>query len=192
MDFPGLPPPTLIIVGLIIFLAALVKGVAGMAFPLTAVPLVANVVGPRQTHGVAYDFIRRLLQNPSRLEIWGDGTQSKSYVYIDDIVAALRLVQKKMKKGFFTFNVANFDSITVTQIARVALRVMGLRGVRFIYGKEKRGWKGDVPVVRLDSSKIRRWGWRSRTSTRQAIVSSAESLYQDALNGRLGWKGEKR
>ncbi len=38
----------------------------------------ANVVGDRQTHGVTYDFVRRLLQDLSRLKIYGDGTQSKS------------------------------------------------------------------------------------------------------------------
>lgn len=150
----------------------------------------ANVVGPRQTHGVAYDFIRRLLLDPSQLSIWGDGTQTKSYVYVDDIVSAMRLVQKKMKPSFNVFNVANHDFITVTQIAKVVLDVMGLKSVRFLYGKGKRGWKGDVPVVRLDSRKIRKWGWNHRYTSRQAIEMSARSIYEDA--GRFGWKGAKK
>ena len=55
----------------------------------------ANVVGPRQTHGVAYDFIRRLLHDPTRLEILGDGPQSKSYIHVDDVVDALLLLHDR-------------------------------------------------------------------------------------------------
>src|SRR3546814_7207412 len=48
-------------------------GMSGLCFRF------ANVVGPRQTHGVGYDFVRRLMLDPSRLAILGDGTQTKSY-----------------------------------------------------------------------------------------------------------------
>src|SRR5215469_17399661 len=49
----------------------------------------ANVVGSRQTHGVGYDFVRRLLVDPERLAIMGDGRQSKSYIHVSDIVGAV-------------------------------------------------------------------------------------------------------
>lgn len=59
----------------------------------------ANVVGPNQTHGVGYDFIRRLQQNGKELRILGDGTQDKSYIYVDDVISAMRLVEKNTSKG---------------------------------------------------------------------------------------------
>jgi len=49
----------------------------------------ANVVGPRQTHGVTFDFVRRMLRDPTRLDILGDGSQSKSYIHVSDVVGAL-------------------------------------------------------------------------------------------------------
>lgn len=145
----------------------------------------ANVVGPRQTHGVVYDFIRKLLRNPRELKILGDGGQSKSYVHIDDILGAMRLVQRKMKKGFHVLNVANSDFISVRQIARIVVRIMGLQKTKLSYDGGKRGWKGDVPVVRLDSSRIRKWGWKHRYSSKEAILSSARSLHADARLGRF-------
>ena len=49
----------------------------------------ANVVGPNQTHGVTFDFVRHLLEDPTRLPILGDGSQSKSYIHVSDVVAAM-------------------------------------------------------------------------------------------------------
>src|SRR4051812_14593906 len=95
----------------------------------------ANVVGPRQTHGVGYDFIRRLADDPSKLRILGDGTQSKSYIHVDDVLAAMFLVEEKCTAGFDVFNVATDDYITVSEIADIAVRAAGLSpaDVRYEY-----------------------------------------------------------
>lgn len=138
----------------------------------------ANVVGPNQTHGVGYDFLNRLAENPGQLRILGDGRQSKSYIYIDDIVDALRLVEKKALHGYSYYNVATLDHITVTEIADAAVRTMGLDGVEYQYTGGDRGWKGDVPVVRLDSQKIRELGWNNQYTTCQAIEMSLTSMHK--------------
>src|SRR5262249_49980864 len=54
-----------------------------------------NVVGRRQTHGVGFDFIRKLLRDPGQLRILGDGRQSKSYVHVGDVVSAVLLAHEK-------------------------------------------------------------------------------------------------
>ncbi len=138
----------------------------------------ANVVGPDQTHGVGYDFLRKLAADPGKLEILGDGSQSKSYIYVDDIVNALRLVEKNALHGYDYYNVATLDHITVTRIADITVRVMGLQDVEYCYTGGDRGWKGDVPIVRLDSRKIRRLGWENRYTTPQAIEMSITSMYE--------------
>lgn len=143
----------------------------------------ANVVGPNQTHGVGYDFLRKLATNPKRLEILGDGTQSKSYIYIDDIVNALRTVEKKALHGYNYYNVATLDHITVTEIADITVRIMGLQDVVYCYTGGDRGWKGDVPVVRLDSQKIRKLGWENQYTTPQAIEMSVRSMYEKQRRG---------
>ena len=144
----------------------------------------ANVVGPNQTHGVGYDFLRRLKENPKELRILGDGTQSKSYIYVEDIVDALRLVEKKALRGYNYYNVATLDHITVTEIADMAVRVAGLAGVAYQYTGGDRGWKGDVPIVRLDSQKIRALGWSNKYTTEEAIEKSLCYMQE-----RLGAKG---
>ena len=82
-----------------------------------------NVVGPRQTHGVGYDFVRRLLEDPAELHILGDGRQSKSYVHVSDIVDAVLLAARRAPRPFRAFNVATGDYITVTEIAELAVEV---------------------------------------------------------------------
>jgi UDP-glucose 4-epimerase len=151
----------------------------------------ANVVGPNQTHGIGYDFVKKLLNDNSRLKILGNGTQSKSYIYVSDVLNAMSLVEKNYLSGYNYFNVSTQDYITVEEIAGIATKVLNLNNVDFIYSGGDRGWKGDVPVVRLNSDKIRSLGWTNVFTSRDAIKLSVESIYKDALKNKFGWKGEE-
>ena len=146
-----------------------------------------NVVGPRQTHGVGFDFIRRLLDDPRRLRILGDGQQSKSYIHVDDVVEAVLHAAGLAKEAFAVFNVATGDYVTVTEIAELAVDVVGppAGGTRFEYTGGDRGWKGDVPVVRLNTDRIRALGWKNQRTARQALRASMESMLVDAREGRF-------
>ena len=86
-----------------------------------------NVVGPRQTHGVGFDFICRLLEDPDRLRILGDGRQSKSYVHVSDVVEAVLLAAEAAPRPIATYNVATGDYITVSEIARASGRGARIR-----------------------------------------------------------------
>jgi UDP-glucose 4-epimerase len=156
----------------------------GMAFRF------ANVIGPRQSHGVSYDFILRLMRDPTHLRILGDGSQSKSYVHVDDVLDAMLLIAGQESKGFAYFNVATEDYLTVTDIARLVVSRLGLSGVEFKYTGGDRGWKGDVPVVRFDSSKLRSRGWANRRTTAQAMADSIDSMIADARGGKLEQRQE--
>lgn len=140
----------------------------------------ANVVGPRQTHGVAYDFINRLSVDPTRLVILGDGTQSKSYIYIDDVLNAIFLTDRLSQKMYDYFNVATGDYITVKEIADIVVQQMGLQNVQYEFTGGNRGWKGDVPIVRFDLTKIHKMGWRAQLSSKEAVIKSVCLM----LNGR--------
>jgi UDP-glucose 4-epimerase len=144
-----------------------------------------NVVGPRQTHGVGYDFIRRLLEDPTELSILGDGKQSKSFVHVSDIVHAVLLAAARAPRPFRAFNVATGDYITVTEIAELALEVLGLHDTVLHFTGGDRGWKGDVPVVRINTDRIRALGWSNALSSRQALAASMDSMLVDARSGRL-------
>lgn len=140
-----------------------------------------NVIGPRQTHGVGYDFVRKLRQNNSRLDILGDGQQSKSYIHVDDTVAAVMLAHRECTDAFNVFNAATGDYITVAEIADLAVETLGLDRnlVTYQYSGGDRGWKGDVPVVRLNCDRLRGLGWRCQNSTREAMRRSLQALVKD-------------
>ncbi|MBI3070971.1 MAG: NAD-dependent epimerase/dehydratase family protein [Deltaproteobacteria bacterium] len=141
----------------------------------------ANVVGPRQTHGVGYDFVRFLRRDPFRLRILGDGTQTKSYIHVEDVLEAILLVSERCEKGYEVYNVATDDSISVTEIADLAVQVSNLPqgSVRYEYSGGDRGWKGDVPVVRFDVSRIKKLGWRARRSSREALTDSIKAMREE-------------
>lgn len=156
-------------------------GLSGCAFRF------GNVVGPRQTHGVGFDFARRLLADPAKLTILGDGTQSKSYVHISDIVSAVLTAHQHTESRYDVFNVATGDTITVTEIAALVVECLGLapNGVRFEYTGGDRGWKGDVPIVRLNSERIRSLGWHCKHSSREALRQAVLAMLPDMRAGKM-------
>ena len=156
-------------------------GLSGRAFRF------GNVVGPRQTHGVGFDFVRMLIDEPERFEILGDGSQSKSYIHITDVVRAVLLAHEREPATFQVYNVATGDYITVTEIAELAVECVGLdlSSITFEYAGGDRGWKGDVPIVRMNTDRIRALGWSNAMGSREALQRSMESMLGDARAGRL-------
>lgn len=139
----------------------------------------ANVVGKRQTHGVGFDFIRKLSKDPGRLQILGDGAQSKSYIHISDILDAMLFVISRSSQKVNLFNVATDSYVTVNEIADITVQQMGLESVRYEHTGGSRGWKGDVPVVRFDLKKIYSLGWKAKYNSRQAVELSIRELLKD-------------
>jgi UDP-glucose 4-epimerase len=146
-----------------------------------------NVVGPRQTHGVGYDFVRQLMRTPDRLQIQGDGTQSKSYVHVRDVVEAVLLAADRSEEPFRAYNVATGEYVTVREIAEMALECIGRtpKDTTLSFAGGDRGWKGDVPVVRLDTSRIRALGWTHTMSSREAMRDAMLAMLNDHAAGVL-------
>ena len=132
----------------------------------------ANIVGPRSQHGVIYDFIQKLQKNPNILEILGDGTQNKSYLYINDCIEAMLLALEKSTEQVEIYNVGSEDQIDVKTIAEIVAEKMGLQDIKFKFtgGVDGgRGWKGDVKNMLLDVNKIKSLGWKPKLNSKQAI-----------------------
>lgn len=142
----------------------------------------ANIVGERGTHGVLVDFIRKLQENPEKLEILGSGKQRKSYLEVKDCVQAMIDVVERSNDTVNVFNIGSIDSVDVTKIADIVVKQMGLSRVQYEYagGTDGRGWKGDVKVMQLSIEKIRRLGWTPRASSAQAIEAAVASLLRDS------------
>ena len=145
----------------------------------------ANVVGDYQTHGVSYDFIRRLADAPEALTIYGDGTQTKPYVHVEDVVNAFQMLEVKQEELYEVFNVGTNDYLTVHEIADIVVAKMELKDVQYNFTGGKRGWKADVPVYSLDTSKIHSRGWLCRRNSRQAVESSVEAIIGNLKAGKF-------
>ena len=121
------------------------------------------MVGPHQTHGVGFDFVRRLLDDPSELEILGDGTQSKSYVHVTDVVEAVLTAAELAPRPFAAFNVATGDYITVAEIADLCLEVLGLDPEDTVYSSVAAIGAGRAMCRSSASTPTGFAGWGGRT-----------------------------
>ena len=141
----------------------------------------ANVVGPMQTHGVGYDFLRRLKINPLSLEILGNGEQSKSYIHVSDVVTAVLFADSILNEGFDVFNISTPDQITVNRIAELAELTLGLNPEKVIhnYSGGDRGWKADVPIVKLSAANLIKYGWNPKLNSEEAIAASLKSMAEN-------------
>ena len=99
------------------------------------------------------------------LEILGDGTQTKSYLYIDDVIDAITQLPRPVPAaGIEVYNVATGDYITVTEIARLAADSLGLGRRRVHLQRRAAGLEGRRPGHPFDTQKLRATGWRNRYS----------------------------
>ena len=148
----------------------------------------ANVVGPRNRKGVIYDFVRKLLANPKRLVVLGDGTQTKSYIWIEDAIEATITAWKRSKGGFDAFNVGSEDAIPVRRVAEIVIEESGLRGVEIEFTggvAGGRGWVGDVKVMHLDIGKLKALGWRPKYRSEEAVRLAARHYWSLAAKGLI-------
>lgn len=136
-----------------------------------------NVIGPRLTHGVVYDFVKKLRNNPKELLILGNGTQCKPYIYVTDLVNAIVKLTEQFEPGVDVFNISVLsEGTSVTHIAEIVVDVLGLSDVEFKYTGGDRGWKGDVPRFKYDISKVLATGWKPEYTSDEAVRKAAQSL----------------
>jgi UDP-glucose 4-epimerase len=149
---------------------ALISSYASMCDMNTVIFRFPNVIGPRLTHGAVFDFIKKLRKNPNELEILGNGTQCKPYIYVLDLVDAIVKLTEEFKPGEDVYNISvKSEGTTVTHIAEIVVDVLGLKNVEFKYTGGDRGWKGDVPRFAYDISKVLSVGWSPKHTSDEAV-----------------------
>ncbi len=145
----------------------------------------ANIVGPRSPHGVVYDFIQKLNVNPKGLEILGDGTQNKSYLYINDCIEAMLDGLEKTKNQVEIYNVGSESQIDVNTIAQIVIEEVKLKNVKVTFTggvNGGRGWIGDVKNMLLDIHKIKSLGWKPKHNSNQAIKKATKHIITDIFS----------
>ena len=141
-----------------------------------------NVIGPRLTHGAVFDFFRKLRKTPHSLEILGNGTQCKPYIYVLDLVEAIVNLTDVFKPGEDIYNISvESQGTTVTNIAKIVVEVLGLSDVKFKYTGGDRGWKGDVPRFTYDISKVLATGWKPKHTSDEAVKQTVKDALEAGM-----------
>ncbi|MBQ7141166.1 MAG: NAD-dependent epimerase/dehydratase family protein [Bacilli bacterium] len=135
-----------------------------------------NVIGPHLTHGVIYDFKKKLEKNPNELEILGDGTQTKPYIYVLDLIEAMIYLTKEFNLGVEIYNAGVETATSVTKIADIVCKELGYNNVTYKYTGGNVGWKGDIPKFQYDLSKIHNKGWTAKHTSDEAVEETVRSL----------------
>ena len=127
-----------------------------------------NAVGPNMTQGVIPDLIRKLRQHPAELEVFGDGTQTKPFIWIDDLVDGVMWMLNHTDEDYNAYLVGVDSNVTVAQIAKIVMEEVGIQ-VPIHYGGKYKGWKGDVHKYSYDVSRLRLMGWAPKYTAEQAV-----------------------
>ncbi|QZA89036.1 NAD-dependent epimerase/dehydratase family protein [Salinarchaeum sp. IM2453] len=138
----------------------------------------ANIVGPRLRGAVIPDFIQKLQHTPETLEILGDGRQQKSYMHIEDCLDAMIHVYEHATGPVATYNLGTRTTTSVDRIAEIVSEEMQLAPT-FEYTGGNRGWKGDVPKMRLSIEKLSALGWTPAYESTQAVRRATQELYAE-------------
>ena len=135
-----------------------------------------NVVGPRLTHGIIFDFIKKLKRNKNKLSILGNGKQKKQYIHVDDLINSIMMMSEKMNRGINLYNVSTESFATVTEIANLVCQRLELENVVYEFTGGEVGWKGDVPFFQYDISKIKSTGWMYNYTSKEAIWKTLSEM----------------
>jgi UDP-glucose 4-epimerase len=97
---------------------------------------------------------------------------------VEDIVDGVLHLETYSKAFFDVYNISSEDTMSVREIVDCALETLNIHSseVDIIYGSTDRGWKGDVPKISLSSEKIKDTGWRSRKSSKEAMMDALDSM----------------
>ncbi len=146
-------------------------------FGISAVVLrFPNVVGERATHGVIFDFLRKLEKNPHELEVLGDGNQTKPYLYVADLIDAILLACEKSSGPLSVYHAAGIGETSVREIAASVLAATGRADATIRYTGGDRGWPGDVPKFRYDISRLQALGWTPQRHSTDAVRHAVERI----------------
>ena len=138
-----------------------------------------NVIGAPATHGVIFDFINKLKVNNNQLNVLGNGSQKKSYLHVEDLIEGmLFLAQDKYSQDQNPiFNLGqNHDQVSVKWIAEETIKMISPK-TKILYGKEIRGWIGDVPNFFYDTKKAFDCGWQAKLNSKDAIKKAIIEIY---------------
>lgn len=140
-----------------------------------------NVVGPRGTHGAALDFLKKLRDRKTELEVLGDGRQSKPYLFVTDCVDGILFGLDHAQEKLNVFNLAPADATSVARIAELCVAASPYKDAAIRYTGGDRGWPGDVPRSRMDAGKLAALGFRLSMTSDEAVARAVAALAREVF-----------
>ena len=140
-----------------------------------------NVVGPLATHGVVFDFVRKLRADPALLEVLGNGHQTKPYLHVSELLQGIEFFRKRLCPGVTRVNIGPPDLIDVRGIVAEVCDVLEV-SPQVTYQDSPVGWIGDVPRYEFDSSAMQKAGFTIKTSSREAVRRAAQALASESVH----------
>ena len=143
-----------------------------------------SILGERYTHGHVFDFYRQLLEHPDRLRVLGDGTQRKSYLYVQDCISAVLTVvraasARNAPHRVQVYNLGTDEYCCAMDSIGWICQILGVNPKLEFSGGD-RGWIGDNPFIFLDTKKIRDSGWRPKVTIREGVARTLEWLQRNS------------
>jgi len=140
-----------------------------------------NVVGKRGTHGAILDFCKKLKAHPDHLDVLGDGKQHKPYLHVTDCAAGLLYVLENAKQPLDVFNLTPPDTTTVARIAELCVATSPHKNAKIVYSGGTQGWRGDVPISRMNPAKINALGFSLRYSSDEAVQMAVREVAREVF-----------
>tara|TARA_A100001015_G_scaffold191135_1_gene212970 strand:- start:107 stop:1042 length:936 start_codon:yes stop_codon:yes gene_type:complete len=135
-----------------------------------------NVVGVPATHGVIFDFIKKLKKDMTNLDVLGNGTQQKPYLHVSELIEAMYFINNNTSNGLNYYNIgAMDDGVSVKQIAEETVKLVS-PNANINYQTTDRGWVGDVPKFYYSVDKLQKLGWSPRMSSLEAIQRAIKEI----------------
>lgn len=138
-----------------------------------------NVIGGRISHGVIFDFVRKLSRNPENLVILGNGMQTKNYFLAKDCIdGMLFLSSLKQEESCVIINLGAQDLTNVQTIAQIVIAEMSLKNTVVQLDGTQFAWPGDQPIVRLNCNMATSLGWRCATASDDAVRIATKEILE--------------
>jgi UDP-glucose 4-epimerase len=134
-----------------------------------------SILGERYSHGHVFDFVRKLGEDPARIDVLGDGTQRKSYLHVQDCIDAMLAAIERCERSVNILNLGTDEYCSVADSLGWICDRLGVHPKRH-FGGGSRGWVGDSPFIFLDTARIRALGWKPRLTIRESVIRTVDYL----------------
>jgi UDP-glucose 4-epimerase len=135
-----------------------------------------NVIGMPMTHGVVYDFYKKIKKNPHKLNVLGNGNQRKIYMNVKDLVKIFYFFKKKFDGKIITINIGPDDKgVSIKEIIKIIKKKF--KKIKISYQKKLIGWPGDIPKYNYSTNKLKKLGWNKKINSYSSIKNFIDEIF---------------